>query len=190
MRTNVHASRSSRPLRRLIVVAATVVSLTILAAPAVLAAPPEHSPIFAPPVSFAEGEVCVDAILFENLTLRGKDTAFAPAPDGDARFVSRGSGVSRVTNLATGQTYMIQGGVRFAISFVADGSVRVDARGKDFILWYYEGDDSELSPGLYQVSGTATEWYAADGTFIRATYTGVATDLCQKVGTSSPVAAG
>jgi hypothetical protein len=170
------------------VVAAAAITLLILAAPAALAAPPEHGPIVAPPVEFAEGEVCVDPVKFENLTLRGKDTAFAPAPDGDERYVSRGSGVSRVTNLATDETYTIRAGVRFAITTAADGSFRVDARGKDFILWYYEGDDSELSPGLYQVSGTATEWYTADGSFIRATYSGVATDLCQKVGTSSPTA--
>ena len=185
---DVPMSQAARRLRRTAAIAATFLALSMVAVPTAFAAPPQHQPTVAPPIEFVAGEVCTDAIKFENTALRGKDTAFAPSPDGSERVLSRGYGASVVTDLATGATYSFRGGVQLTFVFAADGSTRVDAHGRDFIAWYYEGDDSELGPGLYQVSGTATEWYAADGSFIRATYTGVVTDLCQKVGTSSPVA--
>jgi hypothetical protein len=161
---------------------AIVVALSLAAAPTVLAAPPQHYPSAYPPIEFAAGEVCEDAIRFENLTLRSRDTAFVPAPDGDERYLSRGSGVSLVTNVRSGATYSFRGGVMGTLVFAADGSLRVDYSGNDFIAWYYPGDDSDLAPGLYQLSGHATEWYAPDGGFIRATFSGTAVDLCAALG--------
>src|SRR3954466_12787893 len=76
---------------------------------AVLAAPPTHSTTPNVPSVFAPGEPCDDAMSFENSVLRGRDTVFAPAPDGSQRVLSRGSGVSTVTDLANGNRYDFQG---------------------------------------------------------------------------------
>lgn len=176
---DVPMSQATRRLRRTAAIAATVLTLTMVAVPTAIAAPPQHQPSVAPPIEFAAGELCSDAIRFENTALRGKDTAFAPSPDGSERVLSRGYGASIVTDLDTGATYSFQGGVQFTFVFSADGSTRVDAQGRDFIAWYFPGDDLELGPGAFQVSGHLTEWYAADGTFIRATYSGKAVDLCE-----------
>jgi hypothetical protein len=159
-----------------------VLAAALAAAPAALAAPPEHAPMASGPIEFVAGEVCDDAILFETPVLRGMDTAFAPGPGGTSTYISRGSAVSLVTNLRTDETHQFVGGVRIAYRFHADGSTRVDASGTGFIAWYYDGDDSELGPGLFHVSGHVTEWYAPDGTFIRAEHTGIAEDLCAVVG--------
>jgi hypothetical protein len=171
--------QAARRWRRTAAIAATVLALSMVAVPTAFAAPPQHSPSVAPPIEFAAGELCSDPIRFENTALRGKDTVFAPSPDGSERVLSRGYGASVVTDLETGATYSFQGGVQFTFVFSADGSTRVDARGRDFIAWYFPGDDSELGPGAFQVNGHLTEWYATDGTFIRATYSGKATNLCE-----------
>ena len=91
-------------------------------------------------------------------------------------------GISLVTNLATGATYSMKGGYQFSVTTAADGSVRVDARGTDIVAWYFPGDASELGPGLWDTNGHVTEWYAPDGSFVRATFAGVATDVCAALG--------
>lgn len=168
--------------RRMAAVVTAVLTLSMIAAPSALAAPPEHAMTVSTPIEFPAGDVCDDAVRFENTTLRGKDTVFAPAPSGRQRIVSRGSGVSLVTNLETGATYEFRGGVQITFTFAADGSLRADAHGSDFIAWYYEGDQSDLDPGLYQVSGHLTEWYDPQGALTGATYSGRVTNLCEAVG--------
>jgi hypothetical protein len=146
---------------------------------AVLAAPPQHSPTDVPPTVLDAGAPCRDAMRFENLELNGKDTAFAPAPSGSQRFLSRGSGVSRVTDLDNGNVYDFRGGVRILVTVAPDGSVRADASGRDYIAFYLPGDDSTVGPGLFQMSGHLTEWYAPDGSFLRAEFHGTAVNLCE-----------
>jgi hypothetical protein len=146
---------------------------------AVLAAPPQHSPTDVPPTVLDAGAPCQDAMRFENLELNGKDTTFAPAPNGSQRLLSRGSGVSRVTDLDNGHMYDFRGGSRILITIDADGSVRADASGRDYIAFYLPGDDSTVGPGLFQMSGHLTEWYAPDGSFLRAEFHGTAVNLCE-----------
>jgi len=105
------------------------------------------------------------------------------ADHGSSRFMVRGMGVSRVTNLATGLVHNFQGGGRLTFVFAADGSMRVDGSGTDIIAWYFVGDDADVGPGVFDINGRLSEWYAPDGSFIRATFDGTATNLCDLLGT-------
>jgi hypothetical protein len=178
MKSSVPRFRTTHGWRQLVALSAGVVALLMIAVPVAIAAPPQHSPADNPVTVFAPGEVCADGIRFENFTLRARQTVFPSAADGSSRMLVRGMGVSRVTDLTTLATYDFTGGFQFNLTFAADGSFRVDAHGRDYVVWYLPGDDSELGAGLFQINGHATEWYAADGAFIRATYSGKATDLC------------
>jgi hypothetical protein len=161
---------------------ATALAIALTAALAIpamaLATAPTTTPTVAPPVSFAAGTLCDDAILFENVTVKGHDSLFAPGPHGDQRFLGRGFGSSIVTDLDSGNTLSFKGGVRITAVFAPDGSYRVDGSGTDILAWYFPGDDSELGSGIFHVTGHITEWYAADGTFIRATASGASVNVC------------
>ena len=115
---------------------------------------------------------------FENTSINARDTVFDPARDGSFRILSRGSAVSRAVDQETGAVYPHARRLSFITTFAADGSVRVDATGTDIIAWYFPGDDSELGPGMWDINGHVTEWYAPDGSFIKATFSGHATDIC------------
>ena len=80
---------------------------------------------------------------------------------------------------------MFKSGYRISIVFEADGTIEVDGTGGLF-AFYFEGDVSDLGPGLHSVSGHAHESYAADGTFLSATFSGHSTNLCETMAT--PVA--
>ena len=82
-----------------------------------------------------------------------------------------------VTNDATGETATTSGGYMTWIVIDADGAVHVTGTGAHF-AWYFEGDVSDLAPGFWGIRGHATEEYAADGTFLSATFAGRATDFC------------
>ncbi len=158
-----------------------IISAVVLPA-AALAAPPTHSVSPNLPIDFAAGTVCADTIRFENLSLNAKDTAFAPTPSGSERIVTRGSGVSRATNLDSGATYDMRGGFRIQLTFGADGSLRADATGTDFIAYYFAGDPSVVGSGLFRLSGHLTEWYGPDGSYLGNAFRGKAVDLCAALG--------
>lgn len=167
-----------RRLANSIILAAALAA--VLAGPA-LAGKPDHSPEATTPTEFPAGDVCDFAVRFENTVERAKVTVFDPAPNGSERTLIRGYYEAVATNLEDGTTYREKGGAVLTIVVDADGSVRVDVRGTSFIAWYYEGDESNLEPGLYDVNGHATEWYAPDGTFIRAVVRGHVTNLCNEL---------
>ncbi|HEX5828048.1 MAG TPA: hypothetical protein VFY23_11035 [Candidatus Limnocylindrales bacterium] len=174
-RTSVRLHRIRRTL------AAVLIGTAVLSAgsvPVAQAAKPDRSPAVDEPIEFATGEVCAHAIRFENTVLRSSDTLFGPAPDGSQRLLGTGMAVSEVVDLVTLATYRMRGGFQFTYMFEPDGSIRVDGQGTGIIAWYYPGDNSELGPGLWDVDGRVTEWYAPDGTFIRASMSGGATDIC------------
>lgn len=150
-----------------------------LAIPATtLATAPSTSPTVTSPISFAAGTLCHDEILFENLALNSRDSLFAPGPDGAQRLLQRGFGASRVTDEDSGNALEFKGGYAISIVFAADGTVRVDAAGTDILAWYFAGDDSELGAGIFHVTGRVTEWYASDGSFLRAAFSGTSTNVC------------
>ncbi len=146
-----------------------------------LASPPTHSDAVLFDIELAPGEVCDDGVVLSNPTYRQKDTAFAPRPDGSQRFSERGFAASRATNMSTGAFVENRGGASISYRFAADGSLVVQGTGFLF-AWYAEGDDSDLPAGLWLVHGRVTETYAADGTFIRATFSGNAIDACEAIG--------
>lgn len=148
----------------------------------VAAGGPVVTPAESPPIDFEADTVCGDAVRFENTRLNGTTTTFPPDRHGVTRIVTVGTGASLVTNQATHATKRFSGWFLVTVVIAADGSARVDAFGTDFIVWYLPGDPSELPPGLFRVQGHATEWYAADGSLTRATYSGRPTDLCASVG--------
>ena len=170
------------PTRRSRLAALIVGSANLLAslalAPAALAGKPVTGPSANVPYVFAAGAPCTNAVVFENTSINSRDSAFDPSRDGSWRLLARGSAVSQVVDQETGAVYAMRGGYRFLVTFAPDGSFRVDGDGTDIIAWYFPGDDSDLGPGLWDTDGHVTEWYAADGTFLKATFSGHATDIC------------
>jgi hypothetical protein len=158
---------------------ALIAALTLLvAAPAALAGKPVTGPSANFPYAFPAGAPCTNPVVFENTSINSRDSAFDPARDGSWRLLTRGSAVSRAVDQITGAVYWMRGGYRFLATFAPDGSFRVDADGTDIIAWYYPGDDSELGPGLWDTDGHVTEWYDPNGAFIKATFSGHATNIC------------
>lgn len=161
--------------RRLSLVAASV--LVALATSPVVAAPPEHTPGHLDPLVL-EG-VCDFPVRLENVREKFKDTLFGPAPDDSVRFLSRGFFDGTATNVTTGAYLTSKGGGRVTIRFEGDGTVRVDVTGAALFAWYFPGDDVNVEPGLYHVQGHGTEWYAADGSLVRAIVRGHVVDVCE-----------
>jgi hypothetical protein len=159
--------------------AAAVGIIAAVALPAaVLAAPPVHAPGVSADLVFAPGEICDDGIVLSNPDLKVLETTFAPHPDGSSRFKGRGRTPSLATDTTNGNTIFRRGGSSITITMAADGSAVADASGLVF-AWYLPGDDSELGAGLFLVNGHAQERYAADGTFLSATFDGRATNVCE-----------
>ena len=175
-------ARGRRRMWRLTTPLVAGLLLSALAGSSALAAKPVTGPSPNNPYAFAAGEMCTNAVVFENTTLKARDSVFAVSKSGSQRILTRGMGVSRVVDQVTGATYHMKGGFGFRVTIAADGSVRVDGHGTDIIAWYYPGDDSDLGPGLFDINGSITEWYAPDGTFIKATAKGSATDICAALG--------
>jgi hypothetical protein len=171
-------ARTSRSRVAAIVTCGVTLLASLSLAPAALAGKPDTTPAANSPYTFLAGAPCTNAVRFENTSLTARDTVFDPARDGSVRILSRGSAVSRAVDLTTGAIYPMRGGYTFITTLAADGSVRVDANGTDIIAWYFPGDDSDLGPGMWDTDGHVTEWYAADGSFIKARFSGHATDIC------------
>ena len=56
-------------------------------------------------------------------------------------------------------------------------------RGTGWIFaWYLPGDDSDLGAGLFLVHGRIQEFYDTEGSFVRATFSGTAIDVCEALG--------
>jgi hypothetical protein len=144
---------------------------------AVLAAPPVRTPAEAVDTVLAPGEVCEDGIVLSNPGFRAWDWTFAAHRDGSVRFKEAGRAPSLATDTTTGKSIFRRGGSTITFTVAADGSLVADATGLNF-AWYLPGDDSELGAGLFLVDGHAQEHYAADGTFLYATFDGHATDVC------------
>jgi hypothetical protein len=166
----------SRISSALVGVATLVVALAL--APAALADKPVTGPSGNFPYAFPAGAPCANAVVFENTSINARDSAFDPSRDGSSRLLTRGSAVSRAVDQETGAVYSMRGGYSITTRVAADGSIRVDAAGTDILAWYFPGDDSELGPGMWDTNGHVTEWYAPDGSFIKATFKGHATDIC------------
>ena len=147
----------------------------------VLAVPPDHIPAAPVDLELPAGDYCEHAVVLSNPTHKLHDTAYAPLPDGTFRYRSRGMATSRATDVVTGATLESGGGSALVFRFAADGSIFVQGTGLLFV-WYLPGDDSDLAPGLWLVHGRATETYAPDGSFIRATFSGHAIDVCAALG--------
>ena len=180
MSTPVPASQVVRRFRRAGMLAVGVLALSMVVAPATFAGKPDSSPSVDEP--FTVDGVCTNEVAFSNTTIKGTDSLFDVKRNGSQRWMTRGMAVSLATDLHTGATYGMKGGFHFTVKWAADGSYRVDATGSDILAWYFPGDDSELGPGLWDISGHATEYYAADDTFLRATFSGRATDVCAALG--------
>ena len=171
-------ARTSRSRASSAIVAVATLVAVLAVAPAALAGKPVTGPSPNFPYAFPAGAPCTNAVVFENTSINSKDSAFDPARDGSWRLLTRGSAVSQVVDQETGAVYSMRGGFHFQVTFAPDDSFRVDGAGTDIIAWYFPGDDSDLPPGLWDVDGRITEWYAPDGSFIKATFDGHATDIC------------
>ena len=164
-------------MRRLLSVPMAAV-LCLVGASAALAAPPSHEMTTTPPLEFAAGEMCDFAILLDATTERSKSTTFAEGPDGSTRLLTRGIATNTVTNLDTGDSLTFSSGYRIAVVFHADGSIVADGTGGLF-AYYFDGDPSDLGPGLHVVDGHAHEEYAPDGSLVAATFSGHSQNMCE-----------
>ena len=166
---------------RLVRVIGLAAAVALLLPAAALAAPPQHAPAEPPDLVLPGGDFCEHDVVLSTPTHRLHDTAFAPLPDGTARFVERGMAATRATDVTTGAVLDTKGGSSLVFRFAADGSLVVAGTGWIFV-WYLPGDDSDVGPGLFLVHGRATETYDTEGTFVKATFTGTAMDVCEALG--------
>jgi hypothetical protein len=162
--------------------AAVIVSLALLvAAPAALAAPPQHSPAEPPDLVLPGGDFCEHDVVLSTSSHGLRDTAFAPLPDGTERVIERAVAATRATDATTGAFLDTKGGSSLVFRFAADGSLVVAGTGWIF-AWYLPGDDSDLGAGLFLVHGRITETYDSAGTFVNATFSGTSIDVCEALG--------
>jgi hypothetical protein len=171
-------STRSHALARAAVIA---VMALIVAAPAALAAPPQHAPAEPPDLVLPGGDFCEHDIVLSSVSNGLRDTAFAPLPDGTERVIERGVAATSATDATTGAVLDTKGGSSLTFRFAADGSLVVVGTGWIF-AWYLPGDDSDLGAGLFLVHGRITETYDSEGTFVNATFTGTSIDVCEALG--------
>ena len=171
-------SPRSRALARAAVIA--VMALAV-AAPAALAAPPQHAPAELADLVLPGGDFCEHDVVLSTPTHSLHDTAFAPLPDGTERVIERGMAATRATDATTGAFLDTKGGSSLTLRFAADGSLDVTGTGW-FFVWYLPGDDSDLGPGVFLTQGRVTETYDSTGTFVSATFRGTAIDVCEALG--------
>ncbi len=178
-------SSVARRIRRTGAVFATVLALSMIAVPVATAASPVTTPLeIDPPLVLDAGTVCADEMQFVNLALKGSQTVFPPDRRGTQVTVMSGVGRSRVTDVTNGHTYDFKGAFLITYVTAADGSVRVDAVGNDIVSWYLPGDQSVIGDGFFRTVGHLTEWYSADGEYLRNAFHGHAVDLCARLGSS------
>ena len=166
-------------LRVLALVAGTVLCVGV--APAALAAPPVHYPSPPlPPLEFAPGEMCEDGLVHDVVSSRSRSSEFTRA-DGTFRLLDRGSAHSRLTNTTTGESTDLSGGYEIRLDFLPDGTLEAHVSGV-ILAWYFEGDPTNLDPGVYVVWGHAHETYDPNGILVSAHITGRIVDACGLVG--------
>ena len=170
------------PRSRALAHAAVIATIAlVVAAPGALAAPPEHAPAEPPDLVLPGGDFCEHDVVLSTPTHRLHDTAYAPLPDGTTRFAERGMAATRATDATTGATLDTRGGSSLVFRFAADGSLVVTGTGW-FFAWYLPGDDSDLGPGVFLTHGRIQETYDSSGTFVSATFSGTAIDVCEALG--------
>ena len=169
-------------MRRVLVLGASVIALTIAAVSPVAAAKPDHSrPGVGAPLVFAAGEMCDFALTVSTSEVRSKTTTWE-ADDGTVRILDRGFASGVATNTDDEVSLHQQGGYHIDVVIHPDGSVDVKASGV-LVAFYFPGDPVEgLSSGAWAVRGHGTEHYAADGSLTSATFQGqIIADLCHSL---------
>ena len=132
--------------------AVIAVMALVVAAPAALAAPPQHAPADLADLVLPGGDFCEHDVVLSTPTHSLHDTAFAPLPDGTERVIERGMAATRATDATTGAFLDTKGGSSLTFRFAADGSLDVTGTGW-FFVWYLPGDDSDLGPGAVPHAG-------------------------------------
>ena len=141
---------------RFLVIAIAACVLLVGSVGSVSAVPPDREPLVAEPLEFAAGDVCEFALLIETTVNRGTFRTFYDR-NGDVRVnLITGSGVSRYTNLETGESIELVGGGVGVLSDPGDGTFVIDARGLAS-FYFFPGDQTPVGEGsgLWVVSGRA-----------------------------------
>ena len=146
----------------------------------VSAVPPDREPLVADPLEFAAGDVCAFDLLIETTVNRGTFRTFYDR-NGDVRVnLITGSGVTRFTNLETGEWIETDGGGVGVLSEPGDGTFVLDVTGiANF--YFFPGDQTPVGEGsgLWIVSGRARSVLdLATNVVTSFEYSGRVTDVC------------
>ena len=165
---------------RSIVIGIAACLLLVGSVGSVSAVPPDREPLEAEPLEFAAGDVCPFDLLIETTVNRGTFRTFYDR-NGDVRVnLITGSGVSRFTNLETGDWIEAVGGGVGVLSEPGDGTFVLDVRGiANF--YFFPGDETPVGEGsgLWIVYGRATSVLdLATNVVTSFEYSGRVTDIC------------
>ena len=133
-------------------VAVLLVLLALLPASAALADKPTREPLPAPePLEFAAGEVCAFPVRIEAVDSKNKAVTFTDEDGNPVRQIITGTLRMRVTNLATGESLVVNVSGPGFLTFTADGLATVTLGGRG-LLFLRAGIDAPPA-GVFLVSG-------------------------------------
>jgi hypothetical protein len=143
-----------------------VVALAVTAFPsaaALSAGQPTRTPLGTDSRSWAAGRVCAFPLMRDILVNREVATTFPADANGDVRQFITGYAVAKFTNLDTGNSEVLNVSGPYTVTYHADGSALVDAKGATtyelFVTDTPPGPDEVLSVGRLVIEVTANGDY-------------------------------
>ena len=143
----------------------------------------EDVPLGAFDITLPAGEFCDFPLLIEDVS--GDITFVFITEDRHGNVLERiiFHTVARYTNTDTGDSFEEPYNSVGNLLFRVDGTSRTIAR-NDALVWYAEGDPSDLGPGVWLIDhGRVVEEYAADGSVVsaRVDEAGEVIDVCAEL---------
>lgn len=150
---------------------AMVLAVGAVLASAGLAQPPVKEPLVSEPMEFPAGVVCPFPVLGESVSGNESITFFA-----SGRFHITGEGSTRVTNLETQESIVLDTSGVVTFTPLEDGNLAITGSGRN--LFYFLPQDVE-GAGLFLITGRISEILdSSTDTITSSSSTGQRVDVC------------
>ena len=150
---------------------AMVLAVGAVLASAGLAQPPVKEPLVSEPMEFPAGVVCPFPVLGESVSGNESITFFA-----SGRFHITGEGSTRVTNLATQESIVLDTSGVVTFTPLEDGNLAITGSGRN--LFFFLPQDVE-GAGLFLITGRISEILdSSTDTITSSSSTGQRVDVC------------
>lgn len=150
---------------------AMVLAVGAVLASAGLAQPPVKEPLVSEPMEFPAGVVCPFPVLGETVSGNESITFFA-----SGRFHITGEGSTRVTNLATQESIVLDTSGVVTFTPLEDGNLAITGSGRN--LFFFLPQDVE-GAGLFLITGRISEILdSSTDTITSSSSTGQRVDVC------------